>query len=67
MYRNLIAEMARNRISRKDIEVAISRTERCVRDKLNGKQKIHICEAKKIQKLFQGCTLDYLFETDEEG
>lgn len=62
MLQNLRAEMARHSITSSDIAKIIGRSERNVRDKLNGEFQFSIEEAKIIKdQLFPGCSLEYLF------
>lgn len=62
MLQNLKAEMARYSITSADIAKKISRSERNVRDKLNGEFQFTIEEAKIIKdELFPGMSLEYLF------
>lgn len=61
MYKNLMAEMARNGLSPKDLSVAVGVTYDTMLSKLNGKRDFKLSEMKTIQKLF-GQTLDYLFK-----
>lgn len=61
MYGNLMAEMARNGLSAKDLSVAVGVTYDTMLSKLNGKRDFKLSEMKTIQKLF-GQTLDYLFK-----
>lgn len=64
MLQNLRAEMARHAISSADIAKTIKRSERNVRDKLNGEFQFSIEEAKMIKdQLFPECSLEYLFAT----
>lgn len=62
MFQNLRAEMARKSISSADISKIIGRSERNVRDKINGEFEFSIKEAKMIKdQLFPECSLEYLF------
>jgi lambda repressor-like predicted transcriptional regulator len=61
MYGNLMAEMARNGLSARDLSVAVGVTYDTMLSKLNGKRDFKLSEMKTIQKLF-GQTLDYLFK-----
>lgn len=66
MYPNLEAEIARLKVSDKDIAEAISKDLRTVRNKKEGITQITIAEGRMIRDtFFPDLTLDYLFE--EEG
>lgn len=63
MYRNLEAELARHRITRKKIAEIWGVRQATVSDKLNGKYKISLEEALKLKiKLFPELSIEYLFE-----
>lgn len=67
MLCNLKAEMARNNISSLDLAKAAGKTERCIRDKLNGKTQFSIPEAVSVRdKFFPGFSLEYLFTQANE-
>ena len=62
MLYNLRAEMARYGISSADIAIAIGKSERSVRDKINGKHQFSVPEAREIKdKFFSGMSIEYLF------
>lgn len=62
MLQNLRAEMARHNISSNEIAKCIGKTDRNVRDKLNGKYEFSIQDAKKVRdKFFPDLSLEYLF------
>ena len=67
MLSNLKAEMARYRVSILDVAEAIGRSDRAVRDKVDGKTEFSFREAEAVRdKFFTGITLEYLFaETGE--
>ena len=63
MYRNLVAEMARRGVARKQIAEAIGGSYNHVREKINGKYEFEYGEALKIQEqFFPDIDLKYLFE-----
>lgn len=65
MYRNLEAELARKGITRADIAKALGINIATVSGKLNAKNRIKLCEAIAIKKLyFPELSLEYLFATD---
>ncbi|MDT8715470.1 XRE family transcriptional regulator [Clostridium sp. 19966] len=67
MYRNLEAEMVRTGIQRKDISNLLSVRYATVVQKLNGKYKFSLDEAKAIKKrYFPDLSLEYLFEAECE-
>jgi hypothetical protein len=66
MFPNLNAEMARYKVSPKDIAETLERTVERTRDKLTGRVSTSTQEAEAIRnKHFPGMSLDYLFETRE--
>ncbi len=66
MYPNLDAEMARNRVLRKELAQELGLTEKTMCDKLNGAADFKLKEMRVIKKKFNK-TLDYLFETEQEA
>lgn len=67
MYKNLEAELARKGIKRLDIAKKCRRRYATVIDKLNGKAKISLDEAREIRdEFFPEMTLDYLFAKDSK-
>lgn len=63
MYRNLLAEMARKSLSKRDIAKTLNREGRTVRNRFSGKAPFTIPEAFAIRDaLFPGVSLEYLFE-----
>lgn len=69
MYPNLEAEMAREKVTRKDIAELLSVRHATIIDKLNGKYRLYLNEAKEIQAVyFPHLTIEYLFvERQEEA
>lgn len=66
MYKNLLAEMAREGITKKDIADYMQMRYCTVLDKINGKYSFKVDEAFKIKKkFFPMLTIDYLFATEE--
>lgn len=66
MLKNLIAEMAREGISYKELARIINRDETSVSNKICCKTEFTRREMVEIKKkLFPDCTLDYLFEQSE--
>ena len=66
MYRNLLAEMVRQGITKKDIADYMQMRYCTVLDKLSGKYPFKLREAFKIkQKFFPMLSIDYLFATEE--
>lgn len=62
MFNNLLAEMARNRLTGKDVSRTVGMEYGTWRNKMNGKTEFTLHEMKKIRsKVFPGMTLDYLF------
>lgn len=66
MYKNLEAELARNGITKVMLASELNLTQKGLYLKLSGKTDFTLSEIKKIQSLFKGLTLEYLFvsETD---
>jgi hypothetical protein len=63
MYRNLVAEMARNQVDRYAIAKAIGKSYNQTREKINGKSPFTYDEALTIQEAyFPDVDLKYLFE-----
>lgn len=63
MYPNLEAEMAREKITRKDIAELLSVRHATVIDKLNGRYRLYLNEAQEIKDaMFPELTIEYLFE-----
>jgi|CZCB01.1.fsa_nt_gi hypothetical protein len=63
MYKNLLAEMARHNISRKQIAELIGGSYNHVREKIKGKYEFEYGEAVKIQEtFFPDLDLKYLFD-----
>ena len=66
MYRNLLAEMIRNGVTRKDISEKIKRNLSNVGAKINYKSRFTLDEAYIIRdELFPHLTMEYLFEKIE--
>lgn len=67
MYRNLMAEIARAKISQADIAHQLGITPTTLSFKLNGKSNLTLDECVKIKKIL-GVTesVEYLFQTEEE-
>ena len=67
MLKNLIAEMARNNISYKDLAKILGRGEKSISNKISCKTEFTRKEMMRIKKeVFPDCTLDYLFEQTSE-
>lgn len=67
MLNNLKAEMGRHGVTVEDIRLLINKTDRCVRDKINGKTGFSFSEAIKIRDaFFCGLSLEYLFAQARE-
>lgn len=65
MLRNLRAEMERYGVSIYDIHSLIGKTERSVRDKVNGRATFTLPEAIKVRDTyFKGLSMEYLFAPD---
>lgn len=65
MYRNLLAEMVRNNITKKQIAKFLDLRVATICDKMNGKYSFKLDEAFRIKKeFFPQLTIEYLFATD---
>lgn len=65
MYKNLLAEMARNNIMQMDLVKELKISPSTLSDKMNGKKDFKLKECKTIKLVFfPDCTIDYLFETN---
>lgn len=64
MYPNLMAEMARQKITQSRLAEMLGISERTMSDKLRGCADFKLSEMMKIKDQF-GQTLDYLFERAE--
>ena len=63
MLNNLLGEMARAHISKKQIAQTLSISEKTLRNKINGLSPVYLEEALTIQSNFFPCLeLNYLFE-----
>ena len=63
MFNNLLAEMARNRLTGKDVSRTVGMEYGTWRNKMNGRSEFTLHEMKKIRsKVFPDMTLDYLFD-----
>lgn len=68
MFPNLNAELARKKITQTMLAEKIHRTPTTLSLKLNGKAPITLRECMEIKEAIESdCTLDYLFQTKEEG
>ena len=68
MFRNLLAEMSRNRITRRDIADCLGVSEKTARNYINGISKISWCDTLKIKNtFFPELSLEYLFETPKKN
>lgn len=65
MFRNLLAEMSRSRITRHDIAACLGVSEKTARNYINGISKISWFDTLKIRNtFFPDLSLEYLFETN---
>ncbi len=63
MYKNLLAEMARNGVTRAQIAEVVGKSYNHVREKIKGKYEFEYGEAVKIQEtFFPDLDLKYLFD-----
>lgn len=66
MYRNLLAEMARKCITKKQIAKFLKVRDATISDKINGKYSFKLDEAFKIKKeFFPQLSIEYLFAVED--
>lgn len=67
LYKNLRAEMARNRLTVGDLAKALNVRRATVSDKINGKRRFYYEECLKIKKtFFPNLSIEYLFDKDDK-
>lgn len=67
MYKNLVAEMAREGITKKDIAKFLDQRYPTVVDKTNGKASFRLDEAMRIKReFFPTKSVEYLFEKESQ-
>lgn len=67
MYKNLRAEMARNKLTVGDLAKALNVRRATVSDKINGKRRFYYEECLKIKKtFFPNLSIEYLFDKDDK-
>lgn len=67
MYKNLEAEMAREKVTRKDLADLLDVRYATVIDKLKGRFSFTLDEAFKIRnRYFSNLSFEYLFETEKD-
>ncbi len=66
MLNNLSAEMARNQIDNKTIATHLGISRKSVDNKINETADFTYDEMSKIQELFFGYTIEYLFHSDTD-
>lgn len=65
MFANLVVELKKHHYSQRGLAAYIGISESSMNDKMNGRTQFTLREAKAIQAVFEGRTLDYLFEEKE--
>ena len=65
MFANLVVELKKHHYSQRGLAAYIGISESSMNDKMNGRTQFTMREAKAIQAVFEGRTLDYLFEEKE--
>lgn len=67
VYKNLASEMVKRNVTVCDLKFTLNKkSNKCVREKLQGKTKLSLEEAKKIHsKHFKDCEFLYLFKKEE--
>lgn len=67
MFNNLLAEMARNKISKRDMAIHLGVSEKTIRNYIDGSTKISWLDTLKIKNTyFPNLSLEYLFQADEK-
>jgi plasmid maintenance system antidote protein VapI len=67
MFNNLLAEMARNKISKRDVAMHLGVSEKTLRNYIDGSTKISWLDTLKIKNnYFPHLSLEYLFQTEEK-
>lgn len=68
MFPNLMIELKRKKYSQQGLARYIGISESSMQNKLKGRSQFTLPEMRKIQGVFSGCSLDYLFTEygDEE-
>lgn len=67
MFRNLEAEMARNRINKNDLAKLLEVRYATVLDRMNGRYRFYFDDVLLIRDtFFPKLTLEYLFENDKQ-
>lgn len=67
MFNNLEAEMARKKITQKQLANVLNISFSAISDKMNGKQDFKLRECKSIVQFFDyKFSIDYLFEQNNE-
>ena len=66
MFPNLRAEMARQKITAKQVSEVAGFSYESFKNKMNGATDFKLGEMVAIQQIFPGCTLEYLFATEGE-
>lgn len=65
MFRNLLAEMSRQGITRRDIAACLGVSEKTARSYINGTSKISWQDTLKIRRtFFPNLDIEYLFQSD---
>ncbi|UZW13234.1 helix-turn-helix transcriptional regulator [Clostridium pasteurianum] len=68
MFNNLLAEMARNKITKQELAVYLGVSEKTIRNYINGSTKISWLDTLRIKNnYFPSLSLEYLFESDAEA
>ena len=65
VFANLVVELKKHHYSQRGLAAYIGISESSMNDKMNGRTQFTLREAKAIQAVFEGRTLDYLFEEKE--
>lgn len=66
MFPNLTIELKRNHYSQQGLAKYIGISNTSMQNKLRGKTQFTLREMRAIQRVFQNCSLDYLFTEYEE-
>lgn len=66
MFKNILAEMARNSLKRSELANILNVTEHTLRKKLSGEQDFKFSEIETMLQLFKDVNYEYLFKKSEQ-
>jgi|LGOV01.1.fsa_nt_gb plasmid maintenance system antidote protein VapI len=65
MYKNLVAEIAINSISKKEVSQTLGITHNTLARKVKGDTAFTVPESKKLLTMFKGKSFEYLFAVEQ--